>query len=51
MSQVKSVCAEKTCLSNMYDTSVCNQHMLSNWIHIKSVVVIVAIPSLNSTFD
>ena len=50
MSQADSVCAEKTCVSHMYDTSVCNQHMLSNWIQIKLVVLIVAILSLNSAF-
>ena len=30
MSQIDSVCAEKTCLSHMYDTSVCDKHMLSS---------------------
>ena len=30
MSQVDSVCADKTYLSVMYDTSMCNQRMLSN---------------------
>ena len=28
MSQVDSVCAEKTCSSHMCDTSICNQQML-----------------------
>ena len=43
-----SVCAEKSCLSHMYNTSVCNQ--LDNQIQIKSVVLIVAILNLNSAF-
>ena len=43
MSQVVNVCAEKTCLSHMYDTSACDKHTLSSKIHIKSVVLIVAI--------
>ena len=30
MSQVDSVCAEKTCLSHMYDTTVCDKLMLSS---------------------
>ena len=30
MKDVDSICTEKTCLSHMYDTSVCNNHMLSN---------------------
>ena len=30
MSQVDSFCAKKTFLSHMYDTSVCDQRMLSN---------------------
>ena len=30
MSQIDSFCAEKTCLSRMYNTSVCAQHMLGN---------------------
>ena len=47
MSQVDSVFTEKTCLSHMYNSSVWNQHILSNWIHIKPVVLIVAILSLN----
>ena len=50
MSQVDSVYTEKTCSSHMYDTSISNQHMLSNQIHMKSVVLIVAIQTLNSTF-
>ena len=50
MSQADSFCVEKTCLSHMYDTSVCNQHMLSNQTQTKPVVLIVAILSLNSTF-
>ena len=41
MSQVDSVCTEKTCLSHMYDTSVCDKHTLSSSIHIRSVVLIV----------
>ena len=51
MSQVDSVCTEKTCVSHMYNTSVCHQNILRNLTHIKSVVLIVAILSLNSTFD
>ena len=51
MSQIDSVCTAKTCWNHLYDTSICNQHMLSNWIHMKSVVLIVTILSLNSTFD
>ena len=51
MSQVDSACTKKTCLSYMYNTSVCNQHLLNNQAHIKSVVLIVAILDLNSTFD
>ena len=50
MSQIDIVCTEKTCLSHMYDTNVCNQHILSNYIHIKLVVLIVEILCLNSTF-
>ena len=30
MSQADSVYTEKTCLSDMYDTSICNQHLLTN---------------------
>ena len=30
MNEADSVCIEKTCLSHMCDTSVCNYHMLSN---------------------
>ena len=30
MSKIDNVCLEKTCLSHMCDTSVCNHHMLSN---------------------
>ena len=30
MSQVDSVCAEKTCLSHMYNTSQFDKHMLSS---------------------
>ena len=44
MRQVDSVCAEKTCLSYMCDTSICNQHM-------KSVVLLVTMLSLISTFE
>ena len=51
MSQVEGFCTEKTCLSPMYDTSVCGQHMLNNQIHIKLVVLMVAILSLNYNFD
>ena len=51
MSQENNLCAEETCSSDMYDTTVCNQLMLRNWIHIKSVFLIVAILSLNSTVD
>ena len=51
MSQVEGFCTEKTCLSHMYDTSVCGQHMLNNQIHIKLVVLMVAILSLNCNFD
>ena len=32
MSQVDSVCADKTCLNHMYNTSVSNQHMLNNYM-------------------
>ena len=51
MSHVECACAEKMCLSHIYNTSVCNQCMSSSYIQIKSVVLIVAILSLNSTFD
>ena len=37
MSQVDKVCAEKTCLSHMCDTSVCDYRWYS-LIHLKSVV-------------
>ena len=50
MRQVASICAEKTYLSHMHDTSVCNQYMLSNYIQIKSAVLIVAILSLSFNF-
>ena len=30
MSQGDSVCAEKTCLSHMYDTIVCDKRILSS---------------------
>ena len=40
MRQVDIVCTEKTCLSHMYDTSACNQHVLSNQIRTKAVVFI-----------
>ena len=30
MSQVDSVCAENTCLSNMYDSSVSDKHTLTS---------------------
>ena len=43
MSQVDSVYTEKTCLSHMLDNSVCDKHTLCSYIHIKSVVLIVAI--------
>ena len=43
MSQFDSVCTEKTCLSHMFDTSVGAKHALNSSIHIKSVVLIVAI--------
>ena len=32
MSQVDSVCADKTCLSHMYNTSLSNQHMSNNYM-------------------
>ena len=28
MNQADSLCTEKTCLNHMYDTSVCDKHML-----------------------
>ena len=43
MSQVDNVCAEKTYLSHMYNTSAFDKHTLSSKIHIKSVILIVAI--------
>ena len=50
MSQVDSVCAQKTYLSHIYDTSVCNQHMLSEYTQIEKVVLVVVFLSLNSNF-
>ena len=35
MSQVDSVCGEKSCLSQMYNTSVRDKDTLSSYIHIK----------------
>ena len=46
MSQVDSVCTEKTCLNDIYDTSVYVEQLDKN----KSVVLIVAIVILNSAF-
>ena len=43
MSQVDCVCGEKICLSHIYNTSACDKHTLSSKIHIKSVVLLVAI--------
>ena len=43
MSQFDSVCTKKTCLSHMFDISVGAKHTLNSSIHIKSVVLIVAI--------
>ena len=30
MSHADSVCAEKTCLSHIYDTSVCDRYILNS---------------------
>ena len=30
MNRVDGICTEKTCLTDMYDTSVCDKHMLSS---------------------
>ena len=46
MSQVDNVCAEKICLSHIYNTSIYVEQLDTN----KSVVLIVAILSLNPTF-
>ena len=46
MSQVDSVCTEKTCLSHIYDAGIYVEQLDRN----KSVVLILAILSLNSTF-
>ena len=50
MSQVDSFYDDKTCLSRMYHISISDQYMSTNLIHTKSVVLIVTILSLNSTF-
>ena len=50
MSQIDSACTRKTCLSHVYDTSACDQYILSNFIDINSVVLTVAILGLNPAF-
>ena len=54
MSQSDSVCTEKTCLTHIYDTSVCDKHTFSSYMldtHKLSSFYSCGILSLNSTYD
>ena len=51
MSQVANVCTEKTWLSCMYDTSVCDKHTLLLDTHKVSSFDSCHVISLNSTYD
>ena len=52
MSQVGSVCTQRTCLSHMYDTIVCDKHKIEQ-LDTHKVISFDSchILNLNSTYD